>query len=488
MVIEMSGEELDELGFVKYDCLGLSNLGVIDECLRLLGATSGESSQLVVSTPYESRDLPALPTTYDDPRTFELLSSGKTAGVFQLEGYGMRALLNRVRPTTFADVAAVLALYRPGPMGANAHNEYADRKNGKAIVEYPHPELRATLADVLSSTYGLVVYQEQVLEVLKVVGGYTYGTAGLIFDAMRKKNTAKMLEAEPDFHERMKNNGYSREASTALWDVLVPFSDYSFGKAHSYGYATISYWTGWLKANHPIEFYAALLSAETDPDKLAGYIRSAVEDDITLFPPDVNVSGYGWTLTKGGIRFGIAAIKGMSEKTYKALIGSRPYISMDDFWTRVPSKFLNIGVLTAATKSGLFDSLDPNREQILANLESTTKRALSNREAAKKGQHPLWKGYSVLPGLRRLGDRQLWEEEVLGISLTKRAVNIRLRRTMDTHEFEYLKSIFDRNPGGQPVNISLGDLTTLKRVARIALTDRALLGFEALGVTVTEEE
>jgi len=479
---EFTGEELDELGFVKYDFLGLKTLGVIDECMSLLR---------------ESNPSVGLPTTFDDAGVFELLGNGHTAGVFQMDGYGMRNLLRRLRPKSFLDVAAVLALYRPGPMGANAHNEYADRANGRSRLEYPHPEFESSLADALSETHGLIVYQEQVLEILRVTGGYTYATARTIFDAMRKKNTEKMLQSKPEFDRRLRGNGYSQSAITALWDVLVPFSDYSFNKSHSVGYAMVAYWTGWLKVHYPRQFWCAFLSRIADSGKtpkerqeiLLNGIRTVMEEGIPILPPDVNESGYGWSVVGDGIRFGIGAIKGISEKTYAALDKGRPYLSLDDFFGRVDSKFLNVGVLKAASQSGLLDTLESNREEVVANVEGLSARALDDRKLATKGQRRLWQSFTMAEGHRRLGLRQEWEEGTLGVALTRRAVNIRLRRPLEENEWLFIHQTISGNYGPQPVNMVMpAGLTTLRSVGQISLSPAIIISLTALGAVDIQEE
>lgn len=473
LTTEFTGTELDELGYVKYDFLGLATLGVIDEALLLLNGRN---------QPIE------LPTAFNDPATFEILSSGETSGVFQLDGYGMRKLLQRVQPCSLGDIAAVLALYRPGPMGANAHNEFADRKNGRSRIQYPHPEYEGVLADILSETYGLIVFQEQVLRILAAVGGYTYASAGLIFDAMRKKDMDKMLAAKPDFEERLRANGYSTDAIEALWDVLVPFSDYSFNKAHATGYGMLSYWTAYLKANHTAPYYCALLSKEKDTDKLHEYIRCALSDGVPILPPDINDSNYGWTLTDEGIRFGLGSVKGISKATYEHIAAGRPYLSMEEWWRRAHPKVLNLSVLTAAVRCGAFDRLEPNREQLAENCENLAARALADRELAAKGQTRLWRGYEVLPGRRKLGLRQSWELEALGIALTTRAVTVKLRRRLQQDEWVYLRKVMEAHPGNAPVNVVIGPLTTLRSLSTISLTPKALKELGALTAIEVEEQ
>jgi DNA polymerase-3 subunit alpha len=228
-------------GLLKMDFLGLRNLSVLDDCLLNIKANKDEEVIL------ES-------LTLDDPRTFELLARGDTLGVFQLDGGPMRALLRSMAPDSFADISAVIALYRPGPMGENAHNNYADRKNGRRSVEPIHPELSVPLQEILGDTYGLIVYQEQVMAIAQKVAGFSLGRADLLRKAMGKKDR-KILDKEyVFFQEGMKANGFSDGAIEKLWQTLIPFSDYAFNRAHSAGYGVVSYWTAYLKANYPTEY------------------------------------------------------------------------------------------------------------------------------------------------------------------------------------------------------------------------------------------
>lgn len=469
--------DVENLGLLKTDWLGLATLGVIDECLRLLQARFPERSPL--------------PTTFDDPDTFALLSAGDTTGCFQLDSSGMRSLLRKLRPTTFLEIAALLALFRPGPMGADAHNEYANRKNGRSRVVYPHREFESSLEPCLSDTYGLIVFQEQVLEVLRVVGGYTYGTAGLIFDAMRKKDTAKMLSALPDFQRRLKENGYSGEATSALWGTLVPFSDYSFGRAHSVGYATVAYQTAYLKRHHPREWMAALLTIEDDPDKQIEYIKEAIRWSIPILPPDVNDSGFGWTLTPEGLRVGFNAVKGIADSTFSSLRKSRPYLSLEDFLSRVDSKLLNVGVFTSLVKSGSFDKLVPDREGLLSAAESITQKASAAKDSRVKGQTRLYSGstYTFRKGKRSNARRQSMELETVGLELTPNRVTLTANpnRWLTETELAFIKSVIQRYPGIQPVDLKFG-LTTMTGVGSIGLSEKARGSLLSLGAVTVEEE
>ena len=262
----------ENLGLLKMDFLGLRNLTVLDDCLRNIESNRGD---VVV--------LEELPLT--DRDAYELLSRGDTLGVFQLEGAGMRSLLRAMGPTTFEDISAVSALYRPGPMGANAHNDYADRKNGRKPIVPIHPELAEPLAEILDETYGLIVYQEQVIAIAQKVAGYPLGKADLLRRAMGKKKKEILDKEFEPFRGGMRAAGYSDAAISTLWNI-VPFSDYAFNKAHTAGYGLVSYWTAFLKANYPAEYMAALLtSVRDDKDKSALYLNECRRMGIKVLPP-----------------------------------------------------------------------------------------------------------------------------------------------------------------------------------------------------------
>ncbi len=305
------------LGLVKMDFLGLRNLTVLDDALRNI-VLNGKD-------PVELETL-----TLDDPATFELLARGDTLGVFQLDGGPMRALLRSMRPDKFEDISAVGALYRPGPMGMNSHNEYADRKNKRKPVVALHPELEAPLAEILGETYGLIVYQEQVMAVAQKVAGLLAWApptccAGRWARRRRPSWTRSTRRSRPGWPSA----GSPPGAIKALWDTLLPFSDYAFNKAHSAAYGLVSYWTAFLKANYPAEYMAALLtSVRDDKDKSALYLGECRRMGIKVLPPDVNESSAEFTAVGTDIRFGLAAIRNVGanvvEKIAEARAGQGP--------------------------------------------------------------------------------------------------------------------------------------------------------------------
>jgi DNA polymerase-3 subunit alpha len=475
--------EVEATGLVKYDFLGLKNLDVIDRCVQLLDSGKSyfeeEAPRQVMST--KLSDL-------SDPGTYELLASGDTIGVFQLDSPGMQQLLRSLKPTEFSDISAVLALYRPGPMAVNAHHSYAKRKNGRERVSYPHSELESNsvVREVLKDTYGLIVYQEQVLELLRICCGYDYASADLIFNAMRKKDTKKMLEAKPDFVQRMSDNGYSDDCVDALWNTLLPFSDYSFNRAHSTGYGTISYWTAYLKKHNPITYMASVLSRETDPKTLPEYIREVARMGIPILSPDINQSDGEWTPTEWGIRYGLSSIKGVGEKAYAAVTAKRPYNSLDDFFKRAPAKSLNGRVVDALVRSGALDSICPNREELFLNYGNLTERALADRKLARQGQRPL---YSLLYDVPAAGPfnrdlRQRWETELLGTTITQTQLVLKPTKWLKENEFYYLRSLTEQYPGSQHLQLQLGFAAI--SVGYVTMSQKFVKQVENLGIDIVE--
>jgi DNA polymerase-3 subunit alpha len=287
----------EALGLVKMDFLSLRNLTIIDDALDNIELNRGHRPVL--------EEL-----TLDDSAAYALLSRGDTFGVFQLDGGPMRSLLRLLKPDSFDDISAVLALYRPGPMGADSHTNYALRKNGQQEITPLHPELADALQEVLGETYGLIVYQEQVMEIAQKLAGYTLAQADLLRRAMGKKKKEELDIQFEAFREGMRQNGFSDHSIQALWEVLVPFSDYAFNKAHSAAYGMISYWTAYLKAHYPAEYMAALLTSVSDQkDKSAIYLNECRRMGIKVLPPDVNESIATFSAVGEDIRFGLAAIR-----------------------------------------------------------------------------------------------------------------------------------------------------------------------------------
>jgi DNA polymerase-3 subunit alpha len=348
----------ESMGLLKMDFLGLRNLTVLDDCLE--GIKSNRGTDLVLET---------LPL--EDKPTYELLARGDTLGVFQLDGGPMRSLLRAMVPDAFEDISAVLALYRPGPMGANAHNDYADRKTGRKPVVPIHPELAEPLADILGETFGLIVYQEQVMAIAQRVAGYSLGAADLLRRAMGKKKKEILDKEYVPFSAGMKERGYSENAIKTLWEILVPFSDYAFNRAHTAGYGLVSFWTAYLKANYPAEYMAALLtSVGDDKDKSAVYLAECRRMGIRVLPPDVNASNARFSAVGADIRFGLAAVRNVGTNVVESIVRARKekgaYTDFYDFLRKVDSVVCNKKTVESLIKAGAFDSLGHTRRGLLA--------------------------------------------------------------------------------------------------------------------------
>ncbi len=344
-------------GLLKMDFLGLRNLSVLDDCLINIKRNKGADVDLSL-------------LTLDDPKTFELLGKGETLGVFQLDGGPMRALLRQMAPDSFEDISAVIALYRPGPMGVNAHTDYADRKNRRKPVEPSHEELSEPLAEILGDTYGLIVYQEQVMAIAQKVAGFSLGRADLLRKAMGKKNKEILDKEYVNFEAGMVAGGFGKNAIKKLWDTLIPFSDYAFNRAHSAGYGLVSYWTAYLKANFPTEYMAALLtSVRDDKDKSALYLNECRRMGIKVLPPDVNESASDYTPLGADIRFGLTAIRNVGENVVASIVSNRAskgrYLSFGDFLAKVDQQVCNKKTIESLIKAGAFDSLDATRRGLM---------------------------------------------------------------------------------------------------------------------------
>jgi DNA polymerase-3 subunit alpha len=372
----------ESIGLLKMDFLGLRNLSVLDDCLLNIKANKGI-------------DLDLATLTLDDIKTYQLLGRGETLGVFQLDGGPMRALLRQMNPDSFEDISAVIALYRPGPMGVNAHNDYADRKNKRQEVIPIHPELVDALSEILGDTYGLIVYQEQVMAIAQKVAGFSLGRADLLRKAMGKKNKDILDKEYVNFEKGMTDNGFSKSAIDKLWETLIPFSDYAFNRAHSAGYGMVSYWTGYLKANYPTEYMAALLtSVRDDKDKSALYLNECRRMGIKVLPPDVNESQSDYTPLGNDIRFGLTAIRNVGENVVASIVANRDtsgrYESFGDFLTKVDANVCNKKTIESLIKGGAFDSLNHPRKGLTLIYLEAIDSVMEAKRAESIGQFDLF--------------------------------------------------------------------------------------------------
>ena len=397
----------ESTGLLKMDFLGLRNLSVIDDCLRNITINSGKTI-----------DLYAIPL--DDKKTFQLVGKGETLGVFQLDGAPMRALLRSMSPDSFEDISAVLALYRPGPMGVNSHNEYADRKNKRKKVEPIHPELSEPLQEILGDTYGLIVYQEQVMAIAQKVAGFSLGRADLLRKAMGKKNKEILDKEYVNFEAGMKKNGYSEVAISRLWETLIPFSDYAFNRSHTAGYGLVSYWTAYLKANFPTEYMSALLtSVRDDKDKSAQYLNECRRMGIKVLPPDVNESFADYTPIQSDIRFGLAAIRNVGENVVASIAKNRNekgrFTSFGDFLAKVDVHVCNKKTIESLIKAGAFDSLGDTRKGLMTVYLEAIDSVMESKRAESIGQFDLFGSVETqeVKGLTLDIPNDEWEKSLL---------------------------------------------------------------------------
>ncbi len=398
----------EALGLVKMDFLGLRNLTILDDAVRNVAINRGVEL-----------DLDALRRDMADRAAYELLASGETLGVFQLDGGGLRSLLKLMRPDNFEDISATIALYRPGPMGADSHTNYALRKTGRQKVEPIHPELAEPLADILDTTYGLIVYQEQIQQIAQRVAGYSLGQADLLRRAMGKKKK-EVLEAEfKPFSSGMRERGFSDAAINTLWEIMVPFAAYAFNKAHSAAYGVISYWTAYLKANYPAEYMAALLeSVKNDKDKTALYLGECRRMGIRVMPPDVNSSEGMFTPVGTDIRYGLAAIRNVGDNVVRGIVEARtargPAADFGAFLDQVPLVVCNKRVIESLIKAGAFDLMGHTRRGLMECFERRVDEVIDLKRNQANGQDDLFgdAGSAETLAAAPVPDLQEWDKRV----------------------------------------------------------------------------
>src|ERR1700729_2198310 len=374
----------EDLGLLKMDFLGLRNLTIMADAVAAIEKNRGISIDLL--------NLPL-----DDKPSYELLAHGDTLGVFQLDGVPMRALLRLMKADNFEDISAVIALYRPGPMGVNSHTNYALRKTGHQEIVPIHPELEEPLREVLEPTYGLIVYQEQGQKAAQILAGYTLGQADLLRRAMGKKKKEILDKEFVPFRQGCRERGYSDKAIQSVWDVLVPFAGYAFNKAHSAAYGLVSYWTAYLKANSPAEYMAAVLtSVGDDKDKSALYLSECRRMGVKVLPPDVNASVAPFTAVGADVRFGLAAIRNVGVNVVEAIVATRKskgeFTSFADFLRKVPALVCNKRVIESLVKAGAFDSFAHPRKGLVLIHEQAVDSVIDLKRNEAIGQDSLFGG------------------------------------------------------------------------------------------------
>ncbi len=388
-VTQFDKDDVEAIGLVKFDFLGLRTLTIIDWAVkainrRLAGADPAPAAPL---------DISQLPL--DDARTYELFARGDTVAVFQFESRGMRELLKRAKPDRFEDLIALVSLYRPGPM--DLIPDFIERKHGRAEVEYPHP----LLEPVLSPTYGVVVYQEQVMQTAQILAGYSLGGADLLRRAMGKKKVEEMARERAKFEAgALATHGIEPRVAGPIFDLLEKFAGYGFNKSHAAAYALVSYQTAWLKAHYPAEFMAAVLSSDMDStDKVVGFLAEARELGLETLPPDVNHSGYMFeAIDARTLRYGLGAVKGVGQGACDAIAEERArggrYVDLLDFCRRNEAARLNRRTLEALVNAGALDALGPNRASLMLQLPEVLKATEQLAREREAGQASLFGGFA----------------------------------------------------------------------------------------------
>ena len=433
LMTQFSMDPVAHLGLLKMDFLGLTNLTILDRAVKLVKENRGVEI-----------DLQRLPL--DDGPTFELLSSGYTTDLFQLESAGMQRYIKELKPSNLGDIAAMIALYRPGPM--ENIEAFIEAKHGRTAVSYPHPSLK----ELLDETYGIIVYQDQVLLILQQFAGYSLGAADIVRKAMGKKIAALMAQERDNFVAGAQAKGFDRELAVEIFDLIEPFAGYAFNKAHSVSYALISYWTGYFKTNYPVEYMAAVLNSRMDnTEKMVSSINECFRLGIPVLLPDINHSGEFFTIDTGdpdnaspdggqlaptGLRIGLAAVKSVGEGAVRPLVAERKengtYESIDDFCQRAGAEGLNRRTMESLVQAGAFDSLAP-RGALLDALDAIVATAQREARTRASGQSSLFAGGDdssggQLPGVALgRGDvsqeqKGAWERELLGVNLSHNPV------------------------------------------------------------------
>ena len=407
-VTQFDKDDVETIGLVKFDFLGLRTLTIIDWAVKAINVRRAHAG----STPDERMplDIGALPL--NDKASYELFARGDTVAIFQFESRGMRELLKRAKPDTFEDIIAIAALFRPGPLGSGMDREWVDRKHGRTEVSYPHPALEA----VLKPTYGVIVYQEQVMQIAQVLAGYSLGGADLLRRAMGKKKPEEMAKERAKFEAGSAERGVDPRTATQIFDLMEKFAEYGFNKSHSAAYALVAYQTAWLKVHYPAEFMAAVLSSDMDnTDKVVGFLDEARALGLSVMPPDVNASGYMFEAMHsapsseqayaGTIRYGLGALKGVGNGACNAIAEecrrSGRYADLLDFCKRVDSSKLNRRTLEALISAGALDALGRNRPSLLLQLPEVIKATDQLARERDAGQVSLFGSFAeAAPGLK----------------------------------------------------------------------------------------
>jgi len=379
-VTQFDKDDVEKAGLVKFDFLGLKNLTMIRHCVDLVNKQHQPGEP-----PF---DIDAIPL--DDAKAYEVVARGDTAGIFQCESGGFTAMMRALQPTELGDLIAAGALYRPGPLGMGMHTRYIERKHNRETVEFPHEKL----SEVLAETYGVIVYQEQVMQVAQILAGFSLGQADNLRRAMGKKKADEMAKWGEVFKTGAVERGVDAQVAQDIFAMMAKFAEYGFNKSHSAAYGLVTYQTAYLKANYGVEFYAALLTSDqSDTDSVRAYMQQAREAGIAVLPPDVNESGLSFSVSQGKIRFGLGAIKGLGEGAIDVLVTARqegPFVSLFDFVRRIDTRKVNRKAIEVLIKCGACDGFGQSRDVLFASIGRAIDRVQGDAKAAAAAQFSLF--------------------------------------------------------------------------------------------------
>ena len=475
VVTQYSMKYVEKVGLIKFDFLGLRNLTVIDNAVKLVRKNHGI-------------DLDMSDLTLDDPDTYKLLCRGDTTGVFQLESTGMRELLVRLRPENFNDITALVALYRPGPLESGMVDDFIKGKHGKIKISYEVDELR----DILRDTYGVILYQEQVMEIASVLANYSLGEADILRRAMGKKIPAVMAAQRDRFLAGTKENGIDLKKASRIFDLMEKFAGYGFNKSHSAAYALVAYQTAYLKAHYPVDYMAALLNSFIgNTDNLVKLVNESREMGLEILPPDVNLSDWDFSVVRNSIRFGLGAVKNVGQAAVESIVEARadagPFASLYEFCERVDLQRVNRRVVESLIKCGAFDSLHSVRSSTMAALDQAMDMAQTIQKDRLSGQVSMFGTFAgqqrgsepSMPNIPEWNQRQklAMEKEALGFYISGHPMDAYVKE-MEAFAVSSSDSLAGREDGMQimlcGINAALKEITTKRgeRMAFLSLEDR----------------
>jgi len=473
-VTQFDKDDLESIGLVKFDFLGLRTLTIIDNALKMINRNKEKAGEPTVIL---DDKLPL-----DDQSTFDLVQSGRTTAIFQLESRGMKELIIRLRPDSFEDLIALVALFRPGPLQSGMVDDFINRKHGREKVSYPHDDI----APVLEPTYGVILYQEQVMQIAQILAGFTLGGADLLRRAMGKKKPEEMAKQRELFAEGAEKRGVDKDVAEYIFDLMEKFAGYGFNKSHSAAYALVSYHTAWLKTHFPAAFMAATMSADIDnTDKVVMLRADAIDMGLKVLPPDINVCGYGFEpIDEINVLYGLGALKGVGQGVIEAIVEERrlngDFKDLFDFCLRLNDKKVNKRVIEALIKSGAMDNLNENRAAMMADVDSALRAAGQEQKNSEAGQFDMFGVVAAPAASQASSDVAPWSEEIrlagerdtLGLYLTGHPYN---RYATE------LESLVDKNVPDMdlttPKNGVVGGLVVAMRVIN---TKRGKMAFASL--------